>query len=409
MAKNTIGGLVILSAATCLVLAESASAAEIHAGVHPEPAAILQVIKAFDNPEGAIFSADGSHVFISNAAEIGDRADSFGWTEGEGYISKLKVLANGELEMVEEKLISGLTGPLGMGVLPVSTEKFPAGTIFLCAGSAPLVDSDGQVVKDPTRLRTKLVAFNEDGEILGEIDTGEGSLFQEINGSPIILINALGFDAEGNLYVADTAFGGGQFEPPFEGKGGLWMIPVGALDALAEGQRPVDSDLPKFIPVPGNPDGVEVSPVDGKIYVNTVGPVAGAPDPAGGGIYAFTKDDFTGDAAQGKLPPPVDGNLGALDGLDFTAGGTMLNTQIRGDVPSKVTVNCPGQTATTLAIEPGGEWANLTGPADLAVRRAADGPQLVVIPELFARDPTPGDDEVTVLALPAGFDAACGG
>jgi len=30
-----------------------------------------------------------------------------------------------------------------------------------------------------------------------------------------------------------------------------------------------------------------------------------------------------------------------------------------------------------------------------------------VIPELYARDATPGDDEVTVLALPAGFDAAC--
>jgi hypothetical protein len=54
------------------------------------------------------------------------------------------------------------------------------------------------VVKDPARLRTKLVAFNEADKILGEIDTGEGSLFQGINGSPIVLINALGFDPEGN-------------------------------------------------------------------------------------------------------------------------------------------------------------------------------------------------------------------
>jgi hypothetical protein len=43
------------------------------------------------------------------------------------------------------------------------------------------------------------------------------------------------------------------------------------------------------------------------------------------------------------------------------------------------------------------------------VRRSADGAQLIVVPELFARDATPGDDEVTVLAVPAGFDAACGG
>jgi hypothetical protein len=383
-----------------------AASADVNAEVHPVPAAILQVVKAFDNPEGAIFSADGNFLFVSNAAEIGDRADTFGWTEGEGYVSKLEVLPSGELRMVEEKLITGLTGPLGMAVLPMATEKFPAGTIFLCAGSAPLIDARGQVVKDPARLRTKLVAFNEDGEVLGEIDTGQGSLFEEINGSPIVLSNAPGFDAEGNLYVADTAFGAEQFEPPFEGKGGIWMIPAGALDALADGQTPPEQ--PKFIPIPGNPDGVEVSPVDGKIHVNTVGPVGGAPDPAGGGIYALSKEDFSGNAAEGKLPPPVDRDLGALDGLDFTAAGTMLNSQIRGDIPAKLTVHCPGGVARTLALQPSGSWADLSGPADLAVRRAADGSQLVAVPELMSRDATPGDDEVTLLALPADFDAVCG-
>ena len=51
--------------------------------------------------------------------------------------------------------------------------------------------------------------------------------------------------------------------------------------------------------------------------------------------------------------------------------------------------------------------SDLSGPADLAVRRSAHGAQLVVIPQLNARSTTPGDDKVTVLALPAGFDAAC--
>ena len=156
---------------------------DIPAGVHPVPATVLQVLKAFDNPEGAIFSADGQHVFVSNAAEIGDRGQGFGWTEGEGYISKLAVQPNGTLTMVEERLIEGLTGPLGMAVLPVATGKFPAGTIFALAGSAPLVDAQGQAVKDPTHLRTKLIAFNDDGNVLGEIDTGQGSLFERINGA----------------------------------------------------------------------------------------------------------------------------------------------------------------------------------------------------------------------------------
>jgi hypothetical protein len=319
MQRDFVGGVAAVAIGVCAG-GTQAAAGDVHAGVHPVPAVIVQVLQAFDNPEGAIFSADGGHVFISNAAEIGDRGEDFGWAEGEGYISRLEVRPSGELSMVEEKLIDGLTGPLGMAVLPVATEKFPAGTIFALAGSAPLVDGNGQVVKDPTRLRTKLIAFNEGGDVLGEVDTGQGSLFEQINGSPIVLINALGFDPEGNAYVADTAFGADQFEPPFEGKSGLWMIPHGSLDALADGQEPPEA--PVFIAIPGNPDGVEVSPTDGKIYVNTVGPVGGAPDPANGGIYALTKDEI----ANNKLPPPVDSDLGALDGLDFTAGGVMLNT-----------------------------------------------------------------------------------
>jgi hypothetical protein len=402
MIKPCFGVAVGLSALVAWAGADDRSAAaEIHGGVHPSPAVILQVLKEFDNPEGAIFSANGDHVFISNSAEAGNLSENFGWVEGAGYISKLDVKPNGELVMVEKKLMTGLTGPLGMGVLPVATEKFPAGTIFLCTGSAPLVDKTGQVVKDPTRMRSKILAFNDAGEVLGEIDTGQGSVFEQINGSPIILINALGFDANGNVYVTDSAIGADQFDPAFEGKSGLWMIPHSALDALADGKAPTTP--PMFLEIPGNPDGVEVSPANGKIYVNTVGAFAGLADPANGGIYALTQGDITNN----KLPLPVDADLGALDGLDFTAAGVMLNAQIRGDIPGKVTVTCEGKSTTTLALQPGGSMSDLSGPADLAVRRSANGAQLVVIPELYARDDSPGDDEVTVLALPPRFDAAC--
>ena len=65
-------------------------AAEIHDAVHPSPAVILQVLKAFDNPEGAIFSADGSHVFVSNSAEAGDLSEGFGWVEGPATLASWK-------------------------------------------------------------------------------------------------------------------------------------------------------------------------------------------------------------------------------------------------------------------------------------------------------------------------------
>ncbi len=374
-------------------------------GQHSVSAKSSQVIKSFDNPEGAIFSADGKFLFISNAAEIGDKADGLGWTEGAGYVSKLEVSPDGEVKMVNDKLITGLTGPLGMAVLPVATEKFPQGTIFLGTGNAPMAGPAGEAIKDPAHLKTRLLAFSPDGEELGEIATGPGSVFEEISGQPVILLNALGFDNEGNLYFADTALGGAQFDPPFKGEGGVWMIPIGSLDALAGGGEA--EEKPRFLAMPGAPDGVEVSPTDGKIYVNTVGPAVGAEDPAKGGVYALTKEDFPADGSAGKLPAPIEQGLGALDGLDFTTGGAMLNTQIMPDLAARIYVSCPGKTAATLPIEVSGADAELSGPADLAVLRSADGPSLVAVPELMARDATPGDDEVTILRLPEDFEASC--
>ena len=183
----TITGIILLALLIFFATYEAKAAdtdytpkSDIHAGVHSTPAVVKQVLKNFDNPEGAIFSHDGKFVFISNSAEIGDRGAGFSWTENEGYISKLSVNSNGTLTMVEEKLITGISSPLGMGVLPVSTGMFPAGTIFACVGAAPIVDQDGKTITDRNRMRSKLLAFNTDGKILGEIDTGAGSIFEEL-------------------------------------------------------------------------------------------------------------------------------------------------------------------------------------------------------------------------------------
>src|SRR5262245_13731995 len=94
---------------------------------YPVKGEVVQRLNAFDNPEGAIFSADGQFVFISNSAELGMPDKGLHWTHKGGYISKLAVQADGTLKIINEKLIAGLTGPLGMAVIPVATKKFPAG------------------------------------------------------------------------------------------------------------------------------------------------------------------------------------------------------------------------------------------------------------------------------------------
>src|SRR5215467_9958140 len=98
-------------------------------GAPPPPAyaksgKLIQELKAFDNPESAIFSEDGRFVFGSNAAELGMPDKGFAWTEKAGFVSKLSVEPDGTLKMVNPRLITGLTGSLGMAVNPVATKKF---------------------------------------------------------------------------------------------------------------------------------------------------------------------------------------------------------------------------------------------------------------------------------------------
>jgi hypothetical protein len=352
---------------------------------------VLQRLKAFDNPEGAIFSADGKYVFISNSAELGIPDKGFHWAHKAGYISKLEVQSDGTLKMVNAKLITGLTGPVGMAVSTVGTRKFPRGTIFLAAASAPLAQADGTEIKDPSMLDAKIVAFNTDGKILGEIKLGEGSAAAKASGVIATLPNALAFDGGGNLYLAETGIAGGTFSPPIATKGGgVYLFPISSLDALAEGR-----DAPvSYIAVPeGGPDGIEVAP-DGMIHFNTVGLAAGLKDPAEGGMYKLKKADFAG----GKLPEPFNHGLGALDGLDF-AGGNRLDTEIK-NTNSVVVTPLSGSKSYMLIYD---QDIKMAGPADIAVRKLDDGSYLLVIPELSATSPNNNDNPVTVVKLPADF------
>lgn len=357
---------------------------------YPHKGTVVQRLKAFDNPEGSIFSADGKWVFVSNAAELGMPDKGFHWTHNAGYVSKLSVQADGSLKMENEKLITGLTGPLGMAVLPKATKSFPKGTVFLIEAWAPLAEADGTEVKDPKVLDPKIIAFNGEGKVLGAIKMGEGSAPAQAAGVIPTLGNALAFDKDGNLYATDTGIAGGLFNPPIATKGGgVYMIPHASIDALAEGK----AATVKYIAVPeGGPDGIEVAP-DGAIHFNTVGLAAGLKDPAEGGMYKVTREDFD----KGHLPEPFARGVGALDGLDFV-GNVRLDTEINNT--NSVTVTPPGGKPMILTYD---QDIKLAGPADIAVHKRADGSYLLLIPELSATSPNNHDNPVTVVKLPADF------
>lgn len=387
-----IFGLVLMSLASYPAISNGA---EIP--TYPVKGKVVNVLPLFDNPEGALFSMDGKYLFISNAALHGDADKPFGWIEGSGSISKLEVGSNGSLKMIERKFIKDLTGPLGMAVLNVSTDKFPRGTIFAPAGSGPMSLPDGTPITDPNRHKPKIIVFDPDsGDIFGEINLGADSEFAKITGGPLILVNALAFDKTGNLYVVDTGFGFDTYKPAFPYNGGVWKIPAESIDALAVGQpAPIP---PQFIPNPSWPDGIEVSPITGEVWYNTVLPPSDPDvDPFKGGIWAVSDADFN----KGIEPPPLFKNLGRLDGLDFTVRGTCIQTEI-GDTPNSIVVVPVGGSPHKLILEPEVE---LSGAADVDIKTLADGSYLLVVPELTALDPTPWDDEITVIWLPANFDS----
>jgi hypothetical protein len=358
---------------------------------YPIKGQVIQRLHAFDNPEGTIFSADGRYVFVSNAADVGIPDKGLHWTHNAGHVSKLAVQSDGTLKMLNERLIAGLTGPLGMAVSTVSTKKFPSGTMFLIEAWAPLAEVDGTEVKDAGLLDPKIIAFNTNGKILGAIKLGSGSQAEAVSGVIATLGNALAFDKEGNLYAADTGSGGGLFNPPIATKGGgVYMFPLSSLDALTDGKTAPLS----YIPMPnGGPDGIEVAP-DGAIHVNTVGLGAGLKDPAQGGMYRLTREDFK----TGHLPAPFAHGLGALDGLDFV-GNVRLDTEIM--KTNSVVVTPPYGVPMRLTYD---QDIKLSGPADIAVRKLVDGSYLLLIPELSAASPNNHDNPVTVIKLPAGFD-----
>lgn len=384
--------LILVGVMAVLLMTAFAAYAELPAW--PVKGKVVCQLSVFDNPEGAIVSMCGNYLFISNSCTAKAK-EGFYWAEGRGSISKLEIGPYGDLKMVNRGFVKGLTGPLGMAILNVNTGKFPAGTLFLTAGSGPMSTIDGTPITDPKRHKPKLMAINPaSGDVLGEINLGVGSAFWKVTGAPLMLVNALAFDKKGNLYIADSGFGGDTYKPAFAYKGGVWKIAVESIDALAGGQQNPPK-MPQFIFNPSWPDGIEVDPITQKVWYNTVLPPNDA-DPYKGAYWAVTDADFD----SGTQPEPLEKGLGRLDGVAFTVRGTNIQTEIVNS-PNSIVVVPPGGKAYRLALEPN---IVLEGPADIALKTLADGSYLLFVPELMAMNPTQWDERVTVIWLPADFD-----
>ncbi len=140
----------------------------------PPLAALIRMSK---RPESVAYSLDGRTLFVSNCGSglYGSDRGKVGFLTGAGVISKLRMSPSGRAEMVRMRFIADLNGPLGLGILPKATARYPQGTLLVNVGISLQVNESGESVTDAKALGTGVLFFDPDtGARLGGIDLGPG-------------------------------------------------------------------------------------------------------------------------------------------------------------------------------------------------------------------------------------------
>src|SRR6266566_369047 len=125
----------------------------------------VQTLTGFNHPAACTLSLDGKYLFVSNSA-----ATLNGMAYSQGAISKLEVLPDGRLKMLNPSFVDHLHAPMGMGVLPKATAKYPAGSLFVSMGMTNASDERGDRITEIKKFNTGVGIFNpENGNFIGFI------------------------------------------------------------------------------------------------------------------------------------------------------------------------------------------------------------------------------------------------
>lgn len=351
---------------------------------------LMGVITGCTNPESAELLNDGETVVFGNCRLTAGlpffRAGAgLVYIKDEAFTSRARISPDGDVELLERRVIGGLTATLGCDVLRVDTEAFPSGTVFQVAGGGPVTaDCTSIVPHDPYVLIYDPLA----GKILARLPLGPDSeIGKKYNG--LEQPNGCAVDVHGNLYVSDIPNTNPDPDPaaPPPVPPAVYRIPVWALQALVDGV-PGSADRVQRVPMPGYVNGVTVSPVDDTVWAVSCSPV----DPVGGGLYQLTRDAFENE----EQPPPVVQGLGILDGVGMTRRGTALVSLPReGEI-----IAFPSQGGGEPVVLTTDQPNPVRFPADFNVvyPRALDGEPALLVPDI-GLGYEPGASTVAVLDI----------
>lgn len=350
---------------------------------------LIGVLEGCTNPESAEMLDDGeTFVFGNCRLDVGypwfRESQGLVYLQGEAFITRGRVTAEGAVVLEERRLIDGLTTTLGCDILRTDTEVFPSGTAFTVADGKPVARPDGS---GPANVQPHILGFDPlTGEILGKIPLWAGSAIGD-RFEPLEMPNGLAIDKDGNFYVADCPHTNPSLDPaaPPPVSPAVYRIPVGSLGALVR-QEPGAADGVLRVVMPGFVNGCAVSPVDGVAWAVSCSPT----DPVGGGVYRLPLRAFE----SGLQPPPAWRDLGELDGVCVSRRGTVFATApLKNEIHAFTSDGEHGVvTATGLPTRM---------PADLNVvyPRCLDGEPALMIADIMVGTP-PGDCTVSVVAIP---------
>lgn len=262
---------------------------------------------------------DGRTIVFGNGAiviGVADYRDGRGicYGRGEAVVAKATLVEPGRIELVDRKLVAGLTGLHGIDILPVATGELPAGTAFMTQDAGPQTVRGSGSVLPKSGYMSNLMAFDPAfGKVLGRLPLGRRSALA-LRFRDLEQPNGLAINRGGDIYAGDMA-------PASEVPGwtsvspsAFFRIPHASIDRMMFG-GPGSADAADRIITPGKTNGLPISHLDGSLLSVSCFPT----EPVNGGIYRYVPDDFV----RGRQPAPIIAGLGIIDRIRETQRGTI--------------------------------------------------------------------------------------